>query len=98
MLGHEHSGFETTSPIIFKDGDGQYIRLPRLTTAQRDALEVSDGLEIYNTDTEQKETYSYGAWGLSLRSKPPSGGHKIYNIWLNENGTIGYEYETEPEP
>ena len=38
------------------------------------------------------------AGNIILVSRPPSGGHKIYNIWRNGAGNISYEYEIEPEP
>ena len=98
MQEHEHSGFEAKGPIILKDGDGQYIRLPRLTTAQRDALEASDGMEIYNSDTGQKETYGNGGWGVSLRSNPPSGKYKVLNIYWDEDiQKVVVEKLTDPE-
>jgi len=99
MPSHEHSGFETTGPIIFRDGDGQYVRLPRLTTVQRDDLEASDGMEIYNTDTGQKEGYGNGGWRVSLRSNPPSGKYKVINIyWDDDLQKVVVEKLTDPEP
>ena len=32
-----------------------------------------------------------------LVSNPPIGCHKIYNIWRNPSGNIGYEFESIPE-
>lgn len=83
-MTQRHGGFEAQGPITFTDEGGQFIRLPRLTTAQRDALEASDGMEIYNTDTGQKESYSNGGWIVSLRSNPPDGSTKLKNIYLKE--------------
>ena len=99
MPGHKHSGFESKGPITFTDEDGQFIQLPRLTTAQRDALEASDGMEIYNTETGRKESYGNGIWGVSLRSNPPSGKYKVINIyWDNDLQKVVVEKTTEPEP
>jgi len=44
------------------DGDGHYLQLPKLTTAQRDALSATEGMMIYNTDTGQVEAYQDGSW------------------------------------
>ena len=34
----------------------------------------------------------------ALQSKPPSGQHKICNIWRNAGGNPEYEWEDKPEP
>jgi len=44
------------------DGDGHYLQLPKLTTAQRNALSATEGMMIYNTDTGQVEAYQDGSW------------------------------------
>ncbi len=66
-----------------KDGEGQYVKLPNLTTAQRDMLEATDGMEIFNMDTGQKESYRNGGWGVSLLSNPPTGKDKILNAYFD---------------
>jgi len=48
--------------IEILDGDGHYLQLPKLTTAQRDALSATEGMMIYNTDTGQVEAYQDGSW------------------------------------
>lgn len=88
-----HSGFK------IKDGEGQYLGLPWLTTAERDALDAIDGMDIYNTDTGQKESYGGGGWRVSLRSNPPSGKHKVINIyWDDDLKKVVVEKLTDPEP
>ncbi len=54
----------TQFPFIWvRDGEGGYIKLPQLTTAQRNALVgVVNGFKIYNTSTNQAESYENGAW------------------------------------
>jgi len=44
------------------DGDGHYLQLPKLTTAQRDALSATEGMMIYNTDTNRVAVYQDGGW------------------------------------
>lgn len=39
--------------------------LPSLTTAERDALTPFNGMVIYNSDTNQNESYENGVWGKS---------------------------------
>lgn len=40
----------------------QCIRMPNMTTAQRDAMTPLAGMGIYNTTTNQMEKYEAGAW------------------------------------
>jgi hypothetical protein len=35
---------------------------PRLTTTQRDALTAAEGMQVYNTTTDQMEVYALGSW------------------------------------
>lgn len=44
-------------------GDGSYMKVPSLTTAQRDALTPAAGMVIYNSTTAQLERYQTAAWG-----------------------------------
>jgi len=49
--------------VLVRDGTGNYFKLPRLTTAQRDALtSPTEGMQIYNADTDQIEVYQNGNW------------------------------------
>jgi len=48
--------------IIIADGAGHYLQVPKLTTAQRDALTAVNGMIIYNTTTSQMECYQAGSW------------------------------------
>ena len=43
-------------------GSGHYLFLPVLTTAQRDALSPARGWHIYNSTTEQVESYNGSSW------------------------------------
>lgn len=50
---------ETLQEYLTQNG----IRMPRLTTAQRDALKgVENGLTIYNTTINKFQGYENGAW------------------------------------
>jgi len=49
-------------PLEFTESGDEYIRVPRITTAQRDALAPVDGILIFNTSTLQNEIYSNSAW------------------------------------
>ena len=42
--------------------DGGAIRLPNVTTAQRDALTPADGMSLYNTNDNQFQMYENGSW------------------------------------
>lgn len=54
----------TSFPFIWiEDGAEGFLKLPQLTTAQRDALaNVVNGYKIYNSDNNQVESYENGAW------------------------------------
>ena len=84
MMQQPHGGFNATGPITLKDGAGQYLRLPRLTAEERDSLEPSDGMEIFNTDTGQREIYGNEEWGAAVQSNTPGDVTKIRNIYLKE--------------
>lgn len=58
----DSASLRTTIPIIVGDGAGQYLQLPTLTTAQRDALTAVNGMVIYNSTTGDIERYEDGAW------------------------------------
>ncbi len=42
--------------------DGGAIRIPTITTAERDGLSPENGMIIYNSDEEQFQCYENGAW------------------------------------
>lgn len=48
--------------ILIPDGVGHYLQLPKLTTAQRNALTAVNGMIIYNSTTTQVESYENDAW------------------------------------
>ena len=48
--------------VVITDGAGHYLKVPRLTTAQRDSLSPANGMIIFNTTTGQFERYEDG-WG-----------------------------------
>jgi len=54
---------DTAGPLTVLDGAGQFLHVPKLTTAERNALTADEGMIIYNTDTNQFERYQAGAWG-----------------------------------
>ena len=53
----------TANNVIISDGAGNYMQLPKLTTAERDALSAVNGMVIYNTTTLSIQSYENGAWG-----------------------------------
>jgi len=57
------SGAREASKLVIADGAGHYLQVPKLTTAQRDALTPVNGMLIYNSTTNQFERYQNGAWG-----------------------------------
>jgi len=57
------SGTREASKLVIADGEGHYLQVPQLTTAQRDALTPVNGMLIYNSTTNQFERYQNGAWG-----------------------------------
>jgi hypothetical protein len=52
----------TTSAALEINGTNGAVLLPRLTTAQRDALTPTDGMQIYNTTTNKFQGRAGGAW------------------------------------
>lgn len=43
-------------------GTSSYVKVPTLSTAQRDALTAANGMLIYNSDSSKLQVYSAGAW------------------------------------
>jgi len=52
----------TPSAALEINGTTGAVLLPRLTTAQRDALTATDGMQIYNTTTNKFQGRAGGAW------------------------------------
>ena len=52
--------------IIDNTGGDEYLRIPSLTTTQRDALTPVAGMSIYNSTTTQFNKYENGAWKGNL--------------------------------
>jgi hypothetical protein len=52
---------ESVVPIVIQDNATCYLQLPKLTTAQRDALTAVVGMMIYNSTTGAFNAYD-GAW------------------------------------
>jgi len=78
------------------DGDGHYLRLPKLTTAQRDALSATEGMMIYNTDTGRVAVYQDGGW-VEIQPWVITG--TTLNFFLSDDaadvGSYYYMYPTE---
>jgi hypothetical protein len=53
---------QTPSTALEINGTTGAVLLPRLTTAQRDALTPTDGMQIYNTTTNKFQGRAGGAW------------------------------------
>lgn len=64
--GSGHVGIGTTSPaasaLLDLSSTTGALLVPRMTTAQRDALTAVDGMVIYNTTTTVLECREAGAW------------------------------------
>lgn len=54
---------QTFSTVDFTTDGDEYLRLPSLTTTERNALTPANGMMIYNETTGQFEKYEGGAWG-----------------------------------
>ena len=63
MTELKHQSFNADT-IIVNDGAGRYLRLPKLTTAQRDTLTAVNGMLIYNSTTNQLNVYQNAAWSV----------------------------------
>jgi hypothetical protein len=48
--------------VIINDGAGHYLKLPSLTTAQRNALTAAEGMTIFNSTTNQVEVCIDSTW------------------------------------
>lgn len=57
-----NGGSITGNVVYVSDGAGHYLRVPSLTTAERDALTPQNGMFIYNTTQNRSEQYENGAW------------------------------------
>jgi len=62
LAGERYSSEGIFDTVTITDGAGHYLQVPKLTTAQRDALSPVNGMIIYNTTTGQFEGYDNG-WG-----------------------------------
>jgi len=82
--------------IEILDGDGHYLQLPKLTTAQRDALSATEGMMIYNTDTGRVAVYQDGGW-VEIQPWVITG--TTLNFFLSDDaadiGSYYYMYPTE---
>jgi len=56
-------GIDSLGYVIIEDGAGHYLRLPSLTTAQRDALTAATGMLIWNSTNSRVEKYDGSDWG-----------------------------------
>jgi hypothetical protein len=62
------SRFTLSTSLITSDlplevtGTSSYVKVPTLSTAQRDALTAANGMLIYNSDSSKLQVYSAGAW------------------------------------
>lgn len=62
LAGERYPSEGVFDTVTITDGAGHYLQLPKLTTAQRDALSAEEGMVIYNSTTNQLERYQAGAW------------------------------------
>jgi hypothetical protein len=73
-------GLGTNAPAAKLDVQGE-IKVGSLTTAERDALTAANGLILYNSTTNQLESYENGAWGAT----GGGGGASIGNFTLGSS-------------
>jgi len=82
--------------IEILNGDGHYLQLPKLTTAQRDALSATEGMMIYNTDTGRVVVYQDGGW-VEIQPWVITG--TTLNFFMSDDaadiGSYYYMYPTE---
>lgn len=48
--------------VIVRDGAGNFLQMPKLTTGQRDALTPVNGMILYNSTTNEINVYENGSW------------------------------------
>lgn len=69
---------------VVKDGAGHYLKLPALTTAERDALTPATGMLIYNSTLGCLQAYRGSAWADvhagALRDDLDAGGNLISSL------------------
>lgn len=63
LAGERYPSQAVFETVTITDGAGHYLKLPKLTTSQRDALTPGNGMLIYNSTTNQFERYQNGSWG-----------------------------------
>ena len=61
LAGERYPSEGIFDTVTITDGAGHYLQVPKLTTAQRDALAPTNGMIIYNTTTGRFEAYD-GGW------------------------------------
>lgn len=66
--------------------------------ADKTVKHKSVGEELDSTEWISEELHDLPTESVLLISKPPVGGHKIYNIWRTAEGNIKYEYEDIAKP
>lgn len=78
-----------TGSLDFSGTSTFKLKLPRYTTAQRDALTTADGIIIYNTTAGEAQYCSGGSWyTLSAGSTQPLATEVVYGrVRLNEAAT-----------
>jgi uncharacterized protein (TIGR02145 family) len=94
------------SAMLDVSSDQSGFLLPRLTTAQRDAIaDPAEGLLIFNTTNKCFEFYAFGAWQAgNCASCPPVGApsegvhavtqNSVQWNWTAVSGAMGYRYGT----
>lgn len=60
-LGTQHTAAGVHRFVTVTDATG-YVKLPSLTTAQRNALTAANGMMVYNSTTNTIQSYEGGAW------------------------------------
>ncbi len=72
----------------------EYLKIPSLTTTQRDALTPAAGMLIYNSTTTQFQKYENGAWRADLAYNSNIASHQISSqaagdiLYANSTSTL----------
>ena len=95
-------GSREADKLIISDGAGHLLQLPKLTTAERDALTPINGMMIYNSTTNEINKYENGSWSnlagvtnlsaLTIDANKDWAGKTITNLGAPTNDADAAQY------
>lgn len=98
----QQDGSIEADKLIISDGPGSYLRIPKLTAAEKDNLTPVNGYVIYNSTTNQFEKYEAGSWsnlagvtnlsGLTIDVNKDWAGKTITNLGAPTNDADAAQY------